>query len=84
MWLEQRHYQAVGAALAAARETAGLKQTDLARRLKKPRSFVSSYENGQRRVDVLELVRIAEELGCDPVKLFADILARHRGRKVRK
>ena len=58
MWLEQKSYQAVGAALAAARASAGIKQVDLAKRLRKPQSFISNYENGQRRVDVLELVRI--------------------------
>ena len=55
MWLEQKHYQAVGAALAAARENSGLTQQELARRLRKPQSFVSNVESGQRRVDLLEL-----------------------------
>ena len=76
MWLDQKLYKAVGDALAEARAAAGVKQVDLARRLRKPQSFISSYENGQRRVDVLELVRICEELGADPRRVFADIFAR--------
>lgn len=78
MWLDQKLYKAVGDALAAARAHAGVKQVDLAKRLRKPQSFISSYESGQRRVDVLELVRICEELGADPRRVFGDILARQQ------
>jgi transcriptional regulator with XRE-family HTH domain len=59
VWVEQSEYFAVGGALADARERAGLTQQQVAKRLRKPQSFVSSYERGQRRVDVLELFRIA-------------------------
>lgn len=33
----------------------GLTQVELARRLRKPQSFVSKYESGERRLDILEL-----------------------------
>lgn len=78
MWVQQKQYKAVGAVLAAAREQAGITQQDLAKRLHKPQSFVSAYERGQRRVDVLELQRIVEALRGDPVKVFAEILAKSR------
>jgi hypothetical protein len=39
----------------------------LARLLRKPQSFVSNYERGQRRIDVPELLRIVEALGCGSV-----------------
>ena len=84
MWLDQTLYKAVGAALAAARVTADVTQQELARSLRKPQSFISSYESGQRRGDVLELVRICEELGADPRKVFADILVRHTKMKAKK
>ncbi len=74
MWVQPKEYQIVGAALAAARDRAGLTQQQLAKRLRKPQSFVSSYENGQRRIDVLELLRITEALGADPRRIFGDIL----------
>jgi transcriptional regulator with XRE-family HTH domain len=45
------------------RVEAGLRQTDLARRLGKPQSFVSKYESGERRLDVLELRRICQVVG---------------------
>lgn len=76
MWLDQKLYKAVGDALAEARAAAGVKQVDLARKLRKPQSFISSYESGQRRVDVLELVRICEELEADPRRVFADVVSR--------
>ena len=78
MWVQPKEHKVVGDALAAARERAGLTQTQLARLLRKPQSFVSNYERGQRRIDVLELIRIADALKDDPRKLFADIVRRHR------
>jgi transcriptional regulator with XRE-family HTH domain len=78
VWVEQSEYIAVGAALAAARERARLAQQEIARRLRKPQSFVSvsSYERGQRRVDILELFRIVEALSCDPIEIVEDIMYR--------
>jgi transcriptional regulator with XRE-family HTH domain len=74
VWVQPREYKVLGAALATARERAGLTQQQLAKRLRKPQSFVSSYENGQRRIDVLELLRIAEALDADPRRIFGEIL----------
>jgi len=62
VWVQQKDYIDVGDALAHARERAGLTQQQLARLLRKPQSFVSNYERGQRRIDVLELIRIADAL----------------------
>lgn len=45
------------------RRRAGLRQADLADRLGVPQSFVSKYETGERRIDLLELKRICEALG---------------------
>ena len=42
---------------------AGLKQTDLAQQLGQSQSFVSKYESGERRLDLLELRQICEALG---------------------
>jgi transcriptional regulator with XRE-family HTH domain len=41
--------------LRAAREKAGLTQSAAARRLRRPQSFVSKCESGERRVDLVEL-----------------------------
>ena len=76
MWVRPKEHEVVGAALAALRQRAGLTQMALAERLGKPQSFVSSYENGQRRIDLLELLRIVEALGGKPRAVFADVLRR--------
>jgi len=64
----------VGAALGALRKEAGVTQDELATRLSKPQSFVSSYERGQRRVDLLEFIAIVRALKGDPVKMGTALL----------
>lgn len=44
------------------RTEAGLRQVDLAEKLGEPQSFVSKYERGERRLDVIELEHVCE--GC--------------------
>jgi transcriptional regulator with XRE-family HTH domain len=80
VWVQPKEYKHVGAALAAARDRAGLTQKQLARLLRKPQSFVSNYERGQRRIDVLELLRIVEALGGNARALFTDIVRRRSAR----
>lgn len=84
MWVQPREYKHVGAALAAARDRAGLTQAQLARLLRKPQSFVSNYERGQRRIDVLELLRIVEALEGDARAVFMDIVGRQARAKPSK
>jgi len=45
------------------RREAGLRQVDVARRLGLPQSFVSKYESGERRLDILEMRDVCEALG---------------------
>ncbi|MDX3809943.1 MAG: helix-turn-helix transcriptional regulator [Bosea sp. (in: a-proteobacteria)] len=59
--------------LIAARRSAGLTQEVVAKRLDKPQSFVAKYENGERRIDVIELIRIAKALDSDPLKIVAEL-----------
>ena len=51
--------------LIAARQNAGLKQSDVAGRLMQPQSYVSKYERGERRLDVVEFMELAPILGVD-------------------
>ena len=39
---------------------AGLRQEDLAMRLNEPQSFVSKYESGERRLDLIELRQLLQ------------------------
>jgi transcriptional regulator with XRE-family HTH domain len=65
--------------LIEARKASGLTQVDVAERLRKPQSFVSNIERGERRVDVLEFVAMAGAVGADPAKLFAEVMRRLPG-----
>lgn len=49
--------------LRAIRLEAGFSQADLAKILKQPQSFVSKYETGERRLDLLEVKRICNACG---------------------
>ena len=49
---------ALMAELKQARSDAGLTHTERADRLERPESFVAKYENGERRVEVVEFVQI--------------------------
>ncbi|MEV8440447.1 helix-turn-helix transcriptional regulator [Actinosynnema sp. NPDC051121] len=56
-------YRRFRALLRQLRLDAGLTQVEVAERLEEPQSFVSKYESGERRLDVIELRRVAEALG---------------------
>lgn len=56
-------YQRLCAALRELRQEAGLTQVQVAAGLEVPQSFVSKYESGERRLDVVELGHVAEVLG---------------------
>lgn len=55
--------------LKQARTNAGLTQSDLANLLNQPQSFVSKYESGERRIDILELRNICSALNF-PITSF--------------
>jgi transcriptional regulator with XRE-family HTH domain len=61
----------LAARLRDAREAAGLSQEDVAQRLGLPRPAISQIENGHRRVEALELARLAK-LYARPLSFFAD------------
>ncbi|MGW3993932.1 helix-turn-helix domain-containing protein [Amycolatopsis sp. NPDC004772] len=52
------------------RDEAGLTQVQVAERLDEPQSFVSKYEAGERRIDVVELRQIVDVLGIDIVSVI--------------
>jgi transcriptional regulator with XRE-family HTH domain len=56
-------YQRLCAVLRELRQEAGLTQVQVATRLEMPQSFVSKYESGERRLDVVELGHVAGVLG---------------------
>lgn len=61
--MEERGKQVLLELLKAIRSEAGLKQAELAERLGVPQSFVSKYETGERRLDLLEVHRVCKASG---------------------
>lgn len=59
--------------LVEARKDAGLTQDELAIKLTRPQSYVSKYERGERRLDLVEFLETAKAIGVDP-KLVIDRL----------
>ena len=60
--LRSTEHQKLIALLTSARSKAGMTQQQLAERLGKPQSYVAKYEGGERRVDVVEFLAIAQIL----------------------
>src|SRR5438132_1107982 len=68
----------LGEVLVRARERAKLKQLEVAARLGLPASYLSKIESGTRRLDVIELIRVAEAMGVDPAEIVREVAAAMR------
>ncbi|OKH39609.1 hypothetical protein NIES2119_04860 [[Phormidium ambiguum] IAM M-71] len=55
------------------RQARSITQAQLAEALKRPQSFVSKYESGERRLDLIELLEISAALQFDPCELIRSI-----------
>jgi transcriptional regulator with XRE-family HTH domain len=71
--LSSRKHERFRRLLANARRRAGLTQIQLAKRVGRPQSFVSKFERGERRLDVVEFLEVAQALGIDPCRILGDI-----------
>ena len=63
----QRHMM-IAVALAEARRAKGMKQVEVAAALGRRQPFIANIESGERRVDLVELIDLADILDLD---LFA-------------
>lgn len=61
--LSSKYQRAFLGLLREIRVEAGLRQSDVAKKLREPQSFVSKYESGERRLDMLELDAVC--LACE-------------------
>jgi transcriptional regulator with XRE-family HTH domain len=66
--LGSKRHRALIDFLVVRREAAKMTQSDLAARLGEYQSFVARLESGQRRLDVVEFLTLAEILRFDPAK----------------
>ena len=62
--------------LVEARKKAALSQAQLADKLSRPQSFVSKYERGERRLDVVEFEVVADALGIEPIRFLRKLYDR--------
>lgn len=72
--LHSEHYQALLNALVDARIKKNVSQAELAKAVNKPQSFVSKFENGERRLDVIEFIIVCKALRVDARKIFNHVL----------
>lgn len=50
-----------------------LTQVALAKKLRRPQSFVSNYENGERRIDLVEFMAVARAIGFEPAVFVSEL-----------
>jgi len=60
--------------LAEIRKARKLTQADVAARLDRPQSFVAKYEGGERRLDIIEFIEVAEALETDSCDFLRSLL----------
>ncbi len=74
---KHHQYTTLREILIETRRTQGLTQVEIANRLGKPQSFVSKYESGERRLDVIEFLQICKVLNTQPMIILHKIETDH-------
>lgn len=71
-------YRRLLAILREARESVGMTQAQLSQRLDKPQSYVSKYENGERRLDIIEMLDVCDAVGANPHEVIKRLTRQQR------
>lgn len=74
--LARQKYELLRSELKNARLQAKINQVDLAKKLKKPQSYISKVESGERNLDVIEFTVYCEALELDPGKWLRKLVDR--------
>lgn len=69
-------YSVFRALLVELRERQSLTQVEIATRLGKHQSYVSKFERGERRLDIVEVIAVANALETDPILVLRELLKR--------
>jgi transcriptional regulator with XRE-family HTH domain len=69
-----KEYERFRELLIEARLGAGMSQSEVASELGQPQSFVSKYERGERRLDVIEFIKVARIIGFNPVEMISELM----------
>ncbi|MBI4823093.1 MAG: helix-turn-helix transcriptional regulator [Nitrospirae bacterium] len=64
-----KEYESILKQLKKARIEAGLTQKAVAEKMKRPQSYISKCESGERRLDIIELIELAK-LYKKPLSFF--------------
>jgi transcriptional regulator with XRE-family HTH domain len=67
---DERHKRLIELIIAE-RKQAGIRQVQLAKKLKRSQTWISRLESGERRLDVVELIDLAEAIGFDAPAIVA-------------
>jgi transcriptional regulator with XRE-family HTH domain len=70
-----KQYDQLRQLLITTRQEKRLTQAQVAKKLDKPQSFVSKYERGERRLDVIEFLQVTRALSVDPNLMIEKIKA---------
>jgi transcriptional regulator with XRE-family HTH domain len=68
--IREQCYATLTSLLRDERKKAGMTQAKLAKKLRRPQSYVSKYERGDRRLDVVEFLEVARVIGFDPNEII--------------
>ena len=68
------NYQLLLKLLISARKKAKITQQELAKKLGKNQSYISKYENSERRLDLIEVITITRAIGINPTEILEDLL----------
>lgn len=67
-------YEVLYEKLSKLRKGQSITQQELADRLGKPQSFVSKYESGERKVDVIEFIDIVSAMELNPALILSGLI----------
>jgi len=74
--LERQKYEFLRSELKKARLESNILQKDLAKALKKPQSYISKVESGERSMDIIEFVDYCKGLGLEPSKWLKKLIGK--------
>jgi transcriptional regulator with XRE-family HTH domain len=70
--LNSPRHELVKSALIEQRKAAGMTQSEVAEKLGRPQSYIAKVEGGERRIDIVELIDLAQVIGLDLGALLRD------------
>lgn len=72
--LNSPRYQVLRKLIRVERKQRELSQSQVAKALGRPQSYVADFERRERRIDVVEYLALAEAIGFDPLNLLAEVM----------